>query len=118
MSVCAITKQINDHLSREDEEERKAEYEQSIIDDKREFMLNHFVDLTVEQVANYLQSKYDFDLADYLEDHMRDDGNFEYFVLRRDSYYKKAMLNILDELDFDNDIAHQMEIDEERALGI
>ena len=118
MTYCHVSRQISDHLDMEHALEMAEEYHEQIIADRKEDLLVKLSEMTVEQAADYLVEEYDFNLPEYLEEHMNDDGNIEYFIFRRDSYYKKAMLNVLDELDYTGDIEHQQQIDEERALGI
>ena len=67
-------------------------------------LIELFADMTHDEIDNHLREHFDAYLDCIVEECFGDDGIREYFILRRDSYYRKAMLNIVESLDYTSQI--------------
>ena len=67
-------------------------------------LIELFADMTHDQIDNHLREHFDVKLTDMVEECYHDDGTKEYFVLQRNAYYLKAMLNIVESLDYTSQI--------------
>ena len=115
---CANTYFLNQYLAELDRDQMIEDFENAVIDDHVDTIIKQCAEMTFDEMEAYLAEQYDFELIEYLNDHLVDDGNFDYFVRGRNDYYTKAMLNVCEAIDFTSWIEHEKEIAEERALGI
>ena len=67
-------------------------------------LIELFADMTHDEIDTYLREHFDVKLVDVVEECYDHDGTKEYFVLQRNAYYLKAMLNIVESLDYTRQI--------------
>ena len=107
--TCHITNELNKHLAEEEAAEAKAEWEAEVISERKSDLLTMFSVMTKLEIDIYLSTNYDFDLAEFVAEHMNDDGIAEYYIQDQSQYFRAAMLNILENLDYTDDIERELE---------
>lgn len=118
MTYCHVSREISDYLDHIDEMEMAEQYEESIKDRVKADIMNSLTNHDPVQMSEFLSVAYDFDLKEWLTDNLDRDGVYEYFIERKNPYYRNAIRSILDDIDFTSEIEHQKQIDEEYSLGI
>lgn len=114
--ICHITNELNKHLAEEEAAQAKAEWAANFISERKDDLLTMFSVMTKHEVDIYLSTNYDFDLAEHVAENIGDDGIAEYYIQDQNQYFRTAMLNIFENLDFTGDIEREIKRLEESDL--
>ncbi len=92
-----------------EEGEKAAEW----IEGKKADLLEEFAELSTSFLANIFEDEYDISFRDWLADNVHSDGVVEYFVFGWNSSYRVAMGQLIEAIDWDEQLKKYKEECEE-----